>query len=45
MKKVLLLSALLSTLAILSKTAVAQAKTMDEKQSKFSPLDIATING
>lgn len=43
MKKVLMLSALLSTLAIVSQTAVAQEKTKDEKQSKFSPLDIATI--
>ena len=43
MKKVLMLSALLSTLVIVSQTAVAQEKTKDEKQSKFSPLDIATI--
>jgi hypothetical protein len=43
MKKVLLLSSLLAMLATVSQTTVAQEKTMDEKQNKFSPLDIATI--
>ncbi|MEO6357461.1 MAG: DUF1259 domain-containing protein [Ferruginibacter sp.] len=43
MKKVLLLSSLFAMLATVSQTTVAQEKTMDEKQNKFSPLDIATI--
>ena len=43
MKKVLLLSSLLAMLATVSQTTVAQEKIMDEKQNKFSPLDIATI--